>query len=411
MKAHHLGALLFIGILLVPLPIWGQMTLGQYQDEAPVRTWNILGLSTAASMGMGGTHFSSASDCSASLKNPALLNSLPSWTLTVNGSLTRAAFFKYAIMNTGVLSTSENIHLRLYSADFAGASFKYKRWAFSLSTSLLQAYNRPSIESSYTYKGQPYYTLNFKQEGTLKNIHFSISRKLHPHFSVGVGFNFVYGSMDKHLQEEWNRLNITITDRKSHHFQGFYINGGLVWNLSSKLTLGAVIRTPYAQKSNSESLLRYHSPSGNTEIQTKATGENTYHQPLVLGGGLTYIFSDRLKAAAEISYFKWSGYKIDYFGEELSRYFKDVAKINTGMEYFQPFSILQKSLWIPLRMGFVYDPQPMKDPSSYYIYLTLGTGVHWGKLSVDIGAMIGKERGSGDQLSAQKVALSLSYKH
>lgn len=406
-----IGRFIVFGILLVPLSLWGQMTLGQYQNEAPVRTWNIWGLCTASSLGMGETQLSSVSDCSASLKNPALLNSLSGLTLTVNGSLTRAAFFKYGLVNTGVLSTSDNIYLLLYAADFAGVSLNHKGWAFSLSASLLETYSRPSTESSYPYQGKTYYTLNYTQGGTLNNFHFSISRKLHQRVSLGVGFNYVTGSMDKHIEEKWIQTNISITDQKSHDFRGFYLNGGLLWSPSSKLNLGAVIRTPYAKKTNSESLLRYHSPSGSTDIQIKATGENNYHQPLILGTGFTYIFSDGLKVSSEMNYFKWSSYQIDYFGEELDRDFKDVLKINSGMEYLQQLSLFQRTFSLPLRLGFIYDPQPMKDPASHYIYITLGTGIRWRNLSLNVGAMVGKEVGSGDQLSAQKAALSFNYKY
>ncbi len=65
---------------------------------------------------------------------------------------------------------------------------------------------------------------------------------------------------------------------------------------------------------------------------------------------------------------------------------------------------------IPLRAGLSYDPQPMKEPNSSYFYFSLGTGIHWGKFLLDGGILLGKESGSGNSLSARRVALSLSFR-
>ncbi len=54
-----LPALLFILILLIlfpAAPAHAQLVLGQYQDEAPLRTWNIFGPLTASQTAMGGSH-------------------------------------------------------------------------------------------------------------------------------------------------------------------------------------------------------------------------------------------------------------------------------------------------------------------------------------------------------------------
>jgi hypothetical protein len=65
---------------------------------------------------------------------------------------------------------------------------------------------------------------------------------------------------------------------------------------------------------------------------------------------------------------------------------------------------------VPFRAGFSYDPQPMVEHSSSYAYFTFGTGLHWGKFSLDAGMLLGKERGSGNSLSGKKFTLSLSFR-
>ncbi len=54
-------------------PAWSQLVLGQYEDEAPLRSWNQYGFLGATSLAVGGTRFAFATDCSTSLANPSLL--------------------------------------------------------------------------------------------------------------------------------------------------------------------------------------------------------------------------------------------------------------------------------------------------------------------------------------------------
>ncbi|GAI11364.1 unnamed protein product, partial [marine sediment metagenome] len=167
-------------------------------------------------------------------------------------------------------------------------------------------YDRPRVESKYPASGQVQYMLNLDQEGILKNINFALSRKLGKNLSVGIGFNYIYGYLEKNIEEKWTKSDITITDKKSHDFKGFYINGGLVVYLSDALTVAGVFRTPYTKKSDSKSLLRYYSPQGKTDIKIEASAQNSYKQPLVVGLGLSYKFSKVFKAAADLSFFNWA---------------------------------------------------------------------------------------------------------
>ncbi|MDH5744610.1 MAG: hypothetical protein OEZ52_13780, partial [Candidatus Aminicenantes bacterium] len=121
-----------------------QLLLGQYEDEAPFRTWNTLGVPTASSLGIGEARFALAADTSAGLINPALLISLPRFSFTVNGSHSAASFNKYSIVNTGVLLSQGNSSMRVYTIDFAGFSATYRDWAFGLSVGLLEHYERPA---------------------------------------------------------------------------------------------------------------------------------------------------------------------------------------------------------------------------------------------------------------------------
>ncbi len=386
------------------------MILGQYEDEAPLRTWNTLGITTARSLGMGETQFTLGSDCAVSLTNPALLSRIPKITFTVNSSFNIAQLYRYSIVNTGPLYTRENLSLGLYAFDFAGASIRLKNWTLALSIGLLESYDRPRAQEEYDPGGIVLYRLRFDQEGNLKNINFSIARKLFGDVSVGIGLNYAYGHLEKDFSEHWTTSAIIITDNKSHKFKGFYINGGFVWELADKIDVAAVFRTPFVKKSDSKSILRYVSQLGDTDIITEASSRDEYKQPLVAGVGVSYKFSPKFRAASDFTFYNWSKYRVDYFEEQLERDLKDIIKVGAGIEHSSSRRIFGQEVNIPLRAGLIYDPQPMKEPDSSYFYFSLGAGIHWGKFLFDGAVMLGRESGSRNSLSASKVALSFSYR-
>ena len=413
MRKHRFWFISFILLWMFaffPKTSWPQMVLGQYEDEAPLRTWNTFGITTAASLGMGETQFTLGSDCTVSLTNPALLTRLPRITFTVNSSFNTAQLYRYSIVNTGPLYARENLSLGLYAFDFAGASIRLKNWTLALSIALVESYDRPLADDVYDPSGRVLYRLRVDQEGNLKNINFSIARKVFGGLSIGIGLNYAYGLLQRDINEQWITSSIAITDSKSHKFKGFYINGGFVWELTDKIDVAAVFRTPYVKKSDSESLLRYLSTGGDTDIIIKASSRDEYKQPFVAGIGVSYKFSPKFRAASDFTFHNWSKYKVNYFEEELERNLKDIIKVGAGIEHSSSRRIFGQEVNIPLRAGLIYDPQPMKEPNSSYFYISLGTGVHWRKFLLDGGVLLGKESGSGNSLSASKVALSLSFR-
>lgn len=397
--------------LVVFLPFYGraQVVIGQYVDEAPVRTWNNIGVLTAPAVGLGETQFTLARDSSVALTNPALLSRLPKFSLSLNGSAMRATFLKYSLINTGAVTTSGTIDLGIVALDYAGASYRFKRFTFALSFALLEYYYRPGVQVDSNYEGNLYHRLVFNQDGVLGNINLALAFTISDRLSAGIGANFVSGTLDKSVDERYYVSEVTQEDKDSSEYSGFYVNGGVVYDVSEKLTVAAMVRTPYTKKAVSESLIRYE--SNYVEVRTEAKAEdNTYKQPLVVGLGANYKLSERLLVASDLTYFDWSSYAVKYYEEELDRDFRDVIKVSAGGEYWGTFQLFGKECRYPLRLGFNYDPQPMKDPNIHYLYLSVGTGLEVGRFALELSGMFGKEYGSGDSLSAQKVALTLSLR-
>jgi long-subunit fatty acid transport protein len=401
--------ILFFLLLLLPSSGWTQVVIGQYLDEAPFKTWNNIGVLTASAVGLGETQFTLAQDSSVALTNPALLSRLPKFTVSLNGSFARATFHKYSIINTGAVTSTGTIDVGIIALDYAGASVRFRRFTLALSFGLLEYYYRPGVRVESNYEGNLYHTLEFNQDGALRTINFALAYKISDRLSAGIGANFIKGVLDKSVEERYYVTEVTQEDKDSSDYSGFYINGGVVYDLSDRVTVAAMIRTPYTKKAVSESLIRYESHY--VEIRTEAKAEdNTYKQPLVIGVGANYKLSDGFIVASDLTYFDWSSYTVKYYEEELDRDFRDVVKVSAGAEYWGNFQLFGKEWRYPLRLGFNYDPQPIKDLSIHYLYLSVGTGVRVGRFSVDLSGMFGKEYGSGDNLSAQKVVLTLSYR-
>ena len=410
MKSFPIYLILFLIVISFPGTAFSQLVLGQYEDEAPVRTWNKLGISTASSLSMGNTLFTLASDCSVALTNPALLTRLSRFTFTISSSYSTASLFKYSIVNTGVLATEKNQSVDLYAIDFLGASMSFNGWALALNFGILEHYDRPAIESRYVEGEILFHQMNFRQKGELKSINLALSREISKGVSLGFGINYVTGNFEKSIIEELYWLDITISDEKNQDIDGFYFNGGLVADLSDRLTISAMFRTPYERKADSKSLLRYYSPQGNTDIKIEASANSIYKQPLALGLGLSYKLMNNFLMVSEFSFFNWSKYEVNFFGEDMKRKFKNTVRISAGLEYSSSFRMFNKEGKVPLRLGLCYDPQPMKEPNSYYLIFSLGTGLHWENFSLDLGVHTGGETGSGDELTSRRVMLSLGFR-
>ncbi|MFQ6070493.1 MAG: OmpP1/FadL family transporter [Candidatus Aminicenantales bacterium] len=386
-----------------------QLVIGQYEDEAPFRTWNIFGIKTASSFGRGEALIAAGSDCSVALTNPALLTTLPKIGFLGNVSLNAASFFKYSVVNTGPVATETPMYSRYFGFDFIGFSLHLGQWGLALSWGEVENYSRPETRAEYSSQGTLRYYLQLDQKGSLYNVNLSLSRLLFKGISVGIGINYTYGNLNKDITEWWLRDEITITDSKSHKLSGIYLNGGFLCELSRRLRLGAAFRSPFAKNSESHSLLRFLCPGTETDIRIESSSNDTFRQPWIVGVGVSYFLSQNLLLASDVTYFKWSDYSVNYFGEPLKRDFKDVVKASLGLEYRGSFWLFRKKVDSPTRIGFVYDPQPMREPDSSYYYFTLGTGLEWRGLYLDGALLMGREIGSEKSLSAMKIAITLGY--
>lgn len=403
-------SLLFSALLAFPEFSPGQLAVGQYEPEAPLRTWNLFGPESAAALGRGHTSLAYAEDPASALTNPSLLAGLEGLHLSLNGARSSASLYRYALVNTGVLTSDENLSLDSLVLDFGGLSLRAGSWAFGLSASIYEIYDRPGIDYEYSSQGQPAYGLAFNQNGFLRVFNFSVARRFGRRLKVGLGMNLANGSLERETVENYPRSGITISDRKEHDFTGAYLNGGMTAALCDRLDVALVFRTPYVRTADSRSRLRYSAPAGGTDIRIDAEAEDRFEQPLVLGLGLSFVAWRSVRILADLLYFNWSDYSVTFFGEEMERNFRDTIRLGLGGETSLRINVLGSVAALPLRIGLIYDPQPMREPTSAYTSFTVGTGIRWRMIALDLGASLGSEKGSGRSLEARRVALSLGVR-
>jgi hypothetical protein len=389
------------------VPGAGQLKIGQYEDEAPLRTWNSFGAATAISLARGGASLAWAEDGLSAWSNPALLAGLPPMTIALSGSIQIAQCNRFSLVNTGVVGSAEPLAARAAALEGAALTLRWKGWTAAIAAGVWEAYDRPAVLIEESSGGSKSYGLAFAQSGQLRAATIGLARRF-GRLSLGVSLHALWGGLTRTLDESWSLPSQRFDDRREMTFAGIVPQGGLAWDLAPKWTLGASVRAPWTKSSTSRSRLEFTASEGPTDIVLESAEEDALGQPWIAGLGTAFRPTPDLTIAADAVWFGWSGYAPRVFGEIRDRGFRDVVRLAAGAEYRSSLALFGRKLGYPLRVGLVYDPQPMRDPESAYLDFTFGTGLEWKSVRLDLGVLIGKENGSGDGLTVRKVSLGLA---
>lgn len=399
----------FVALLVLAGRAWPQLVIGQYEDEAPLATWNSPGISLAPSLACGGAGIAAAWDAAAVLVNPALACSLPKFTASVSASYLSASLMRYSILNTGVLSTPGPLTDSSYGLDFGGLAVRFGKWALAASADLAESYGRPLLDYRLEDQGSLVYSLRAEQTGWLRSFNLAAAGTVTRRLAVGLGIRILRGSLERTTAENFASDGVLIDDDRKQTFSGFCWNAGLTYAFSERVSGGLVFRGPFVKKSSSRGLLEYRVPASGTDITIPSDEKDRYEQPWVAGAGLSWRPAESLRVVSDVRFTKWSSYKASYFGEPKERDFRDVWTAAGGLEYTGSFRLFGRNVRSPLRVGVAVDPQPMKTMRSSYVILTFGSGLAVGRIRLDVAAALGRERGSGDGLSARRAQVTLSY--
>ncbi len=250
--------------------------------------------------------------------------------------------------------------------------------------------------------------MKLSQEGELSAIGFSYCIQMTPEISFGATLNawkdwLGDNGWETARRDRWSGVDRTqnsffTIDRykwSRYSFSGFNANAGAFWNITEKVTLGAVIKTPFtadlkheAYESWSHSSSSFEPPEGPSE----SSSNEKLDMPMSFGMGLAWRLSDRFTASIDIYRTEWSDFILTgedgneispISGRSASR--SDVEathQVRIGAEYLI-YDPTKPKLIFPLRGGLFYDPAPAEGSPDEYYGLSLGSGVAAGRFIFD----------------------------
>jgi len=247
--------------------------------------------------------------------------------------------------------------------------------------------------------------VDYEQEGSLSAIGMAYCVEVTPRISVGFTLNFWEDGLyenewEQTTRSEWkqaaredgssaqgsNLPSYTSTLNEHYSFTGFNVNVGILWHATSKLTLGAVYKTPF--KADLKHQIRLISSLD--EKPQSCSESQELDMPVSYGVGLAYRFSDQFTISTDFYRTRWDKfYFTDANGNKTSpitgRLLSEsdidpTYQIRVGAEYL----FINPKYIIPLRGGVFYDPAPAQGSPDDYFGFSLGSGIALGNVTLDI---------------------------
>jgi len=394
--------------------IFSQANLGQYYDEAPLRSWNILAPYAAKNAAMGECIFAfDMEDSLSAMHNPAALRRVKRFAVSFNISVNFIELFRYSVVNTGevipgVLNTNIDNPIGYFALEHFGINFPFKGGSIALNISEQEDYRRPELRQAYSISTGG--SIDAFYKGKLHNANFSFSYPLlKQRLRIGAGFSLLYGKQNNELSLEMEHYLTEVTDmvKDEQKLKGYYLHFGMILNASKDFQMGFALRTPYNKKATSNFYREYSSEY--ITISQSNFSEDSYHQPLIIGGGIKYQPNLDFTLTADFSFFRWESYRAERFDTLLPREFRNTLKIGIGAEFILRARHIKFISKLPLRIGYIIDPQPGTSPEWNYQYITFGSGFNIKSLSLDIAAQLGKGKADDRSVFNQRVIISFLY--
>ena len=248
--------------------------------------------------------------------------------------------------------------------------------------------------------------VDYDQDGTLSAWGLAYCIQISPQFSFGVTLNIwedgIYNNKWKQTVDQkgsgtlaGNNFNFESRSQDKFFFSGINANLGVLWNVTSKLNLGAVFKTPFTadikQKSSFSSSIKFPEfPAADSSFSSRSTEHKDLDMPMSYGVGLAYRFSDNLTASLDVYRTEWDDFELkDSEGNKTSPISglpsneSDVDptyQVRMGAEYL----FIQPQYVIPLRGGVFYDPAPAEGSPDDYYGFSVGSGIGIGRFIFDI---------------------------
>ncbi len=352
--------------------------------------------SGARALGMGGAFIAVADDATSASWNPGGLIQLETPEISVVG----ACFWRYDDNDVGTnpessgeQSVSER-ELNYFSISYPFVLFD-RNMIISLNHQYLYDFNRDwNFPLTEVFGGGAFVVngvYDHQQSGGLYATGLAYCIQMTPTFSFGFTLNFWedwFGHNGwEHKTSQQSRdpgspISYIYVIKDKYDFEGFNANLGLMWNVNSKLTIGAVFKTPFtADLKHKNYSMDYVSPFYPAPVTSRANLREELDMPMSYGIGFAYRFSDQLTASADIYRTEWQDFVLkDSTGAKTSPIsglptsISDVGathQVRIGAEYL----FIKQDYIIPMRGGLFYDPAPSEDGTDDFFGITIGSGI------------------------------------
>ncbi len=358
--------------------------------------------SGARALGMGGAFIAIADDATAASWNPAGLTQLDRPEISFTG----VVFHRIEDNTFGIHPESSGAQ-SISDSDINYLSIVYPFSFFGYNTTISISYqNLYDFTREWNFSIQDsneFYTQNvdydYNLDGSLSALAVAYSIRINPRFSFGFTLNFWEDGLCKNEWEDrrFERGFVTVNDEseiysfESHSvdrysFNGFNANLGIMWDYNSRLSIGAVFKTPFKADLKHEHSSAILQPGYYPIINSRSFTEYAkMDMPMSYGVGFAYRFSDEFTVSLDVYRTEWGDFILtNSKGEEISPItgrspaesdVDSTHQLRMGVEYL---FIISKYL-IPLQYGIFYDPAPAEGSPDDYFGFSFGSGIGNGK--------------------------------
>ncbi|HAO21858.1 MAG TPA: hypothetical protein DCQ37_16170 [Desulfobacteraceae bacterium] len=355
--------------------------------------------SGARALGMGGAFISVADDATAASWNPGGLIQLEMPEISVVYDMFHRSednYFGVHPESSGIERVSEG-KLNYFSAAYP-FTLKDYNMIVSLNYQKLYDFSRKwgfpmNLSAANLLIHQ---NTDYRQEGDLSALGLAYCIQITPRFSFGFTLNIWDDNLTPNTWEQKiiqtgeaelgkNKIPLQFQSYDRYSFKGINANFGFLWNITDKMTIGAVLKTPFTADIRHEQTL-----SGIGMTSGSTVNDEQLTMPMSYGLGISYRFLHNFMVSFDIYRTQWNDFLAkDSYARETSPITGKSAdesdihpthQLRIGAEYLK----ITKNYIIPVCFGAFYDPAPATGGTDDIFGFTLGSGIGFGRFNLDL---------------------------
>jgi len=308
----------------------------------------------ARALGMGGAALALADGSNLNGLNPAV------WA-----SLKRAGFNLTAVRGYNSYETAQgksvNVNYDVPGVEIALPAAENLTVAFSFREKLNQNYE---VTAPLEFGGERIGTSERRGVGGLYALRLGAARRLSARWLAGLNAGYDFGAPEEVYTKTFTEKGYSdVQERLATSYRGVGGALGIVWLTDDHLSFGAAAEL-YARHSCREET--------SNDYVTLIESDHQVDLPYAGGVGAAYIFGPRARAALDVRYTAWSGFRVDGVGQG----FRDTVEVRAGAEGRINAGRKGFFLWrMPYRCGAFYAPWYGRDYGTYTAFgVTAGAG-------------------------------------